>query len=411
VRPGRQGADECQDQKHNEHNSEHFSLPRVFKLSKPVLFASLFVPRTDDGPSLSFGRFVYLVNSAHCGSAHSESKNGGKIVLACIAGPPAAIIAATFSVGFYGMKRTRLIFLGAALKITTSLFAQQSEWPPAQGHVTLQVWPGAARGATANPPAEANTTTAKDNLIAGKPLIRLGNVSVPTLTLYRAKGDGGSKPAVVVFPGGGYSILAIDLEGTEVCDWLNSAGVTCVLLKYRVPNTGPFPKSPAALQDAQRAIGLVREHASEWGIDPNRIGVLGFSAGGHLAAAISTHFDQRLYDPIDAADKLSCRPDFAVVVYPGYLALAEKNFAANADINPTANTPPTFIVQAEDDPVHVENALVYFQQLKDATVPAELHIYAQGGHGYGLRRTELPVTTWPASVEIWLRTIKVLPAH
>jgi acetyl esterase/lipase len=215
----------------------------------------------------------------------------------------------------------------------------------------------------------------------------------------------------VVFPGGGYSILAIDLEGTEVCDWLNSTGITCVLLKYRVPNTGPYPKSPAALQDAQRAMGLVREHATDWGIDPNRIGVLGFSAGGHLAAAISTHFEQRLYDPIDAADKLSCRPDFAVVVYPGYLALADKNFAANADIKPTANTPPTFIVQAEDDPVHVENALVYFQQLKNAKVPAELHVYAQGGHGYGLRRTELPVTSWPASVETWLRTIKILPAQ
>jgi acetyl esterase/lipase len=272
------------------------------------------------------------------------------------------------------------------------------------------VWPGAVPGAPANPPAEADTTTAKDNLIAGRPLVRLGNVSVPTLTLYTPKGSN-SGATVVVFPGGGYSILAIDLEGTEVCDWLNSAGINCVLLKYRVPGTGPYPKSPAALQDAQRAMGLVREHAKEWGIDPTRVGVLGFSAGGHLAAAISTHYDKRLYDPIDDADKLSCRPDFAVVIYPGYLALAEKNFAPNADINPTADTPPTFIVQAEDDPVHVENAVVYFLALKNAKVPAELHIYAKGGHGYGLRRTELPVTTWPQAVETWLHTIGVLPAH
>jgi acetyl esterase/lipase len=250
-------------------------------------------------------------------------------------------------------------------------------------------------------------TTAKDNLIAGRPVVRLGNVSVPTLTLYAPKGHN-SGAAVVVFPGGGYNILAIDLEGTEVCDWLNSAGVTCVLLKYRVPNTGPYPKSPAALQDAQRALGIVRQHAAEWKIDPNRIGVLGFSAGAHLAAALSTHYDQRLYDSIDAADKLSCRPDFAIIVYPGYLALAEKNFAPNADINPTANTPPTVIVQAEDDPVHVENATVYFLQLKNAKVPAELHIYSQGGHGYGLRRTALPVTTWPQAVDTWLRTIKIL---
>jgi acetyl esterase/lipase len=230
---------------------------------------------------------------------------------------------------------------------------------------------------------------------------------VPTLTFYPAKGTN-SGAAVVVFPGGGYNILAIDLEGTEVCDWLNAAGVNCVLLKYRVPGTGPYPRSPAALQDAQRAVGLVRLHAAEWKIDPNRIGVLGFSAGGHLAAAISTHFEQRIYEPVDAADKLSCRPDFAVVIYPGYLALAEKNFAPNADIIPTAQTPPTFIVQAEDDPVHVENAVVYFLALKNAKVPAELHIYAEGGHGYGLRPTALPVTTWPAAAQAWMRTIKVL---
>lgn len=307
------------------------------------------------------------------------------------------------------MSKSAMLLLAASFAVCPALFAQQPPWQPAPGHVTIPVWPGIAPGAPANPPAEADMTTAKDNLIAGKPLIRLGNVSTPTLTLYTAKGGAsGFGPAVVVFPGGGYNILAIDLEGTEVCDWLTSAGINCVLLKYRVPGTGPYPKSPAALQDAQRALGLVREHASEWGINPKTVGVLGFSAGAHLAAVLSTHFDQRLYDPIDDADKLSCRPDFAIVIYPGYLALADKNFAPNPEINPTAKTPPTFIVQAEDDPVHVENALVYFQQLKNAKVPAELHIYAQGGHGYGLRRTALPVTAWPQSVETWLHTIGVL---
>lgn len=309
------------------------------------------------------------------------------------------------------MNQRTIHFLVAACALTVSAVAQPSGWPPAPGHLTLQVWPGSAPGASANLPAEADTTTAKDNLIAGKPLVRLGNVSVPTLTLYPPKGVTNTGAAVVVFPGGGYNILAIDLEGTEVCDWLNSDGITCVLLKYRVPNSGPYPKSAAALQDAQRAMGLVRLHAAEWHIDPNRIGVLGFSAGAHLAAALSTHFDQRLYDPIDGADQLSCRPDFAVVVYPGYLALADKNFAPNPEINPTANTPPTFIVQAEDDPVHVENAVVYFLALKNAKVPAELHIYSQGGHGYGLRRTALPVTTWPQGVETWLHTIKMLPGN
>ena len=287
--------------------------------------------------------------------------------------------------------------------------AQKPAWQPAPGHTTLNIWPHAAPGAPANPAPEIDTTSTKDNLIAGKPLVRLGNVSTPTLTVYSPKGKN-TGAAIVVFPGGGYHILAIDLEGTEVCDWLNASGITCVLLKYRVPDSGPYPKSKAALQDAQRTLGIVREHAAEWKIDPNRIGVLGFSAGAHLAAALSTHFEQRLYDSIDAADKVSCRPDFAVIVYPGYLALEDQNFAANADIRVTSKTPPSFIVQAEDDGVHVENATVYFMELKNAKVPAELHIYAEGGHGYGLRRTALPVTAWPQLVETWLKTIKILPS-
>jgi acetyl esterase/lipase len=306
------------------------------------------------------------------------------------------------------MSAGRIAALVVGFAASAAMLAAQTGTTPPAGRPTINIWPGAAPGAPTNLPPELDTTTPKDNLIAGRPLIRLGNVSVPTLTLYKPTGHN-TGAAVVVFPGGGYKILAMDLEGTEVCDWLNSVGVTCLLLKYRVPDTGPYPKSPAALQDAQRAMGLARQHAKQWGIDANRIGVLGFSAGGHLAAAISTHYDKRLYDPVDAADSLSCRPDFAVVIYPGYLALADKNFAPNPDIVPTADTPPTFIVQAEDDPVHVENALVYFQQLKNTKVPAELHIYAQGGHGYGLRRTALPVTTWPQGVETWMRTIKVLP--
>jgi acetyl esterase/lipase len=307
------------------------------------------------------------------------------------------------------MSKIALLLFAALAACSVSLAAQQPAWQPGPGHLTLPLWPGLAPGAPANAPAELNTTTAKDNLVAGQPVARIGNVSTPTLTLYAPKGKS-TGAAVVVFPGGGYQILAIDLEGSEVCDWLNAKGIACILVKYRVPNTGPYPRSPAALQDAQRALGLVRQHAAAWHIDPNRIGVLGFSAGAHLAAALSTHFDERLYSAVDAADQLSCRPDFAVIVYPGYLALENQNFAPNPDVQPTAATPPTFLVQAEDDPVHVENAVVYFMALKRAKVPAELHVYAQGGHGYGLRRTELPVTTWPQSVEAWLRTIKVLPA-
>lgn len=306
--------------------------------------------------------------------------------------------------------RRHLSFLAAVLALSASLVAQKPAWQPTPGHLTLDLWPHGAPGAQSNTGTETDMTTAKDNLIAGKPLIRLGNVSTPTLTVYSptVKNTGA---AIVVFPGGAYRILAIDLEGTEVCDWLSAVGVTCVLVKYRVPDSGPYPKSSAALQDAQRALGIVRSRAAEWHIDPKRIGVLGFSAGGHLSAALSTHFEQRLYDPVDAADQVSCRPDFAVIVYPGYLALSEQNFAANAEIHVTEKTPPTFLVQAEDDPVHVENSTVYFLALKNAKVPAEMHLYANGGHGYGLRKTELPVTGWPKLVETWLRTIHVMPAH
>src|SRR5580700_1563190 len=297
-----------------------------------------------------------------------------------------------------------LFLIAAVVGLSTSLFAQ---WPPAPGHTTLEVWPHGAPGAAANPAPEGDTTTAKDHLVAGKAVVRIGNVSLPTLTLYTPTGKS-TGAAVVVFPGGAYRILAIDLEGTEVCDWLTSSGITCVLVKYRVPDSGPYPKGTAALQDAQRALGIVRSHAAEWHIDPKRVGVLGFSAGAHLSAALSTHFEQRLYDPVDDADKVSCRPDFAVIVYPGYLALSEQNFAPNADIHVTEKTPPTFLVQAEDDPVHVENSTVYFLALKNAKIPAEMHLYASGGHGYGLRRTELPVTAWPKLVEMWLETIQVV---
>jgi len=308
------------------------------------------------------------------------------------------------------MKTSALVLCATLTATTLSAIAQTPAWQPAPGHITLPLWPNGAPGASSDAPSERDMTKPTDNLIAGRPLIRLGKVSSPTMTYYAPKSAIQSPaPAVVVFPGGGYTILAIDLEGTEVCDWLNNIGVACLLVKYRVPNTGPYPKSPAALQDAQRALGMARQHAKEWNIDPGKIGVLGFSAGAHLSAALSTHFDKRLYDRIDAADDQSCRPDFAFIIYPGYLALAEQNMSTNPEIKPTAQTPPSFIVQAEDDPVHVENATNYFLQLKAAKVPAELHIYAEGGHGYGLRETKLPVTHWTRLAQIWLESIKVLP--
>ena len=281
--------------------------------------------------------------------------------------------------------------------------AQRAAWQPPAGRPTLQLWPQGAPGPKTSAGPEANIATAKD-IIAGRPIIRLANVSDPTITLFEAA-DNPTHRAVVVFPGGGYTILAIDLEGTEICQWLNSVHITCVLLKYRVPNSGPYPKSPAALQDAQRALGMVREHAAEWHIDPHRVGVLGFSAGAHLAAALSTHFDKRLYDPLDAADQQSCRPDFAMIVYPGYLVFSEKNYEFNPDLPVTSQTPTSFLIQAEDDFAHVENSLLYYRALKNAGVEAEMHLYAHGGHGYGLRPTALPITHWPERAQKWLERL------
>lgn len=235
-------------------------------------------------------------------------------------------------------------------------------------------------------------------------MIRLGNVSDPTITVYPAPADKATGASVVVCPGGGYHILALDLEGTEVCQWLNSIGVTGVLLKYRVPARPDREKHAAPLEDAQRAIRLVRSHASDWHLDPQRIGILGFSAGGHLAATASTRFGQSSYPEVDAADKLSSRPDFAILVYPAYLTPEKADTTVSPELTISPEIPPTFLVMTEDDPVRVENVLTYSRALKQAKVPTEAHVYATGGHGYGLRPTDLPVTHWPTLVEGWLKS-------
>jgi acetyl esterase/lipase len=255
---------------------------------------------------------------------------------------------------------------------------------------------------------EIDTTKTTDGMVAGKRVIRLGNVSKPTVTVYPAPRDKDTGAAVLVCPGGGYNILAMDLEGTEVCEWLNSIGVTGVLLKYRVPARKGGERYAAPLQDAQRALGLVRSRAKEWNIMTNRIGVLGFSAGGHLAAALSNNYEQRSYPALDEADKVSCRPDFAVLIYPAYLTRKEDGDAISSELKITAQTPPTFLVQTEDDGVRVENSLYYYLALKKAKVAAELHAYPTGGHGYGLRPTEKAVTQWPLPAQEWMRSLGLL---
>lgn len=296
-----------------------------------------------------------------------------------------------------------------------SLRGQSGAWQPSPGHTQIPIWPGAVPDARPAKGPETATTTGTRSLVAGRPWVAISNVSQPTITVYSPEGKN-TGAAVIVFPGGGYEILAIDLEGTEVCDWLTSRGVTCVLLKYRVPaprsapNWGAYPQSSIALEDAQRTVGLVRYHAAEWHIDPHKIGVLGFSAGGHLVAAVSTHFAKRLYPAVDSADQESCRPDFAVALYPGHLWIDDKTFVLNPAVPVTGQTPPTFLLQAEnDDEDDVNDSLVYYIALKNASVPVEMHLYAQGGHAFGLRRTKFPITAWPQLVETWLESIGIIP--
>jgi acetyl esterase/lipase len=327
--------------------------------------------------------------------------------------------------------------LAVSLAFVAAFLSAQS-WQPSPGHKQIPIWHGSAPDP--QPVAGPERIETSEKLFAGRPATFISNVTRPTITIYSPKGKN-TGVAVIVFPGGGYQGLAIDFEGTEVCDWLTPKGITCVLLKYRVtdvgdyPKSGPYPESLMALQDAQRTVGLVRFHAYEWHIDPRKIGVLGFSAGGHLAAAASTHFDKRVYAKIDAADDLSCRPDFAVPIYPGHLSydaaeydanLGKKKYVIrppldqnndrslelNPDLQVTSNTPPTFLLQAEDDHVdNVNDSLAYYIALKKAGVPVEMHLYAQGGHAFGLRPTKFPITRWPELVDIWLRTIGMISEY
>jgi acetyl esterase/lipase len=265
----------------------------------------------------------------------------------------------------------------------------------------LDVWPGKAPGETGAPGHERFL----EQKPGEKQVQRLTDVSRPTITVHRPSPDKDTGAAVLICPGGGYNILAWDLEGEEVASWLNTLGVTGIVLKYRVPRRPGQPADrppPGPLQDAQRALRLVRARAADWGIDPHRLGILGFSAGGHLAAAAATNDDRQTYPPIDDIDRLDGRPDFAVLVYPGYLTDKAKQHLA-PDIGVTARTPPMFLVHASDDRVPAENNVLLYLALKQAGRPAELHVYAAGGHGFGLRPSDQPCSTWPERCGEWMR--------
>lgn len=286
-----------------------------------------------------------------------------------------------------------VLFLGLT---SANVFAAE---PP----VVIDVWPGTVPGEPSG--------IGEETSIVGKPeekgtVTRVGNVTKPTLTIYHPAADIANGTSVVICPGGGYNILAWDLEGTEIAEWLNSVGVTGIVLKYRVPRRPNAPKDEeqpvCSHQDAQRAMRLVRSKAAEWKLDDKKIGILGFSAGGHLAARTSTNYETLSYPAIDEADKLSGRPDFTILIYPAYLVTKDMT-ALTPMIAVNDQTPPAFLAHAYDDGVTADSSVQYFLALKRNKVPAELHVYSKGGHGYGMRPSKNAVVTWPARCEEWMR--------
>lgn len=289
----------------------------------------------------------------------------------------------------------RRVLLGAiALGAGASAFAAE----PA----VVNLWPGKAPGETKELPPEQDINKPTDKLIGGRKIIKLANVSTPTVSVYKAFGEE-PHPAVIICPGGGHYILAFDHEGTEVAEWLNTIGVTGIVLKYRVPARNPEKRWEAAVQDAQRAISLARASAKEWNIDPQRIGILGFSAGGETAGLAAVLHAQRQYPASDSVDEASSRPDFAALIYPGGFIQKDKAQVLPDYVKVDEKTPPMFFAHSADDGVPVANSVLLFTALKDAKVPAELHVYATGGHGYGIRKTGFPCNTWPARLEDWMR--------
>lgn len=264
----------------------------------------------------------------------------------------------------------------------------------------IAIWPKTAPGENGDigPEAEVEATR-KDE----RKTTRITNITSPTLTMFRPTSEKNTGTAIIVCPGGGYSYVVADKEGSEVAEWLSSIGITGVLLKYRVPVRKDRPRHEPPLQDAQRAVSLLRHRATEFGIDPARIGIMGFSAGGHVAACASTNFATRTYEAIDDSDKQSCRPDFSMLIYPAYLTLKDEGDKLAPEVPVSSKTPPTFLMMTQDDGVRVESALFYYLALKQAKVPAELHLYPSGGHGYGLRLEGHTAASWPRRAEDWLR--------
>ena len=297
-------------------------------------------------------------------------------------------------IGWTSMLLALILFSGFSNRDNMDKKASTENTP-----LTWNLWPGEAPGGPVDLPPETDITKPTDTLIAGERIIKLQNVTVPTVSIYKPDPSIDTKTAVIIAPGGGFWILAMDLEGTEVAEWLNTLGVTGIVLKYRVPGNAWDSEKTwlSAVQDGQRAMSLVRARAEEIGIDPNKIGIMGFSAGGApvMGTALSTI---RYYEPVDEFDKVSFRPDFAAPIYSG-------GMPEYAEL--TEECPPFFMATAGDDFNPLDIARTYIA-LKEANISGELHIYESGGHGYGLRRTDLPVTSWHDRMEDWMRKLMLL---
>jgi acetyl esterase/lipase len=290
----------------------------------------------------------------------------------------------------------RFLSCCVALLFTSVSFA-------AEPAVTMNLWPG-------KPPGDGPNVVADEQFNANTKTLT-GTVAVPTLAVYRPAKEIDTHVAIIVAPGGGFYQLSMGHEGEDVATWLQSIGITGIVLKYRIPNREGMPRYMAGFQDGQRAMSVVRSKAAEWNIDPHRIGILGFSAGGQIAADVETGFDKRTYDPVDDMDKADTRPDFVILIYPGGIVRrgATTVPALSEDVRVSKDTPQTFLAIATDDRNGSENAVYMYLALKQAGVNAELHVYSEGGHGFGIRRGSAPHTTWPARVEDWLRVRKILP--
>lgn len=291
-------------------------------------------------------------------------------------------------------------------------------WQPTAGGVQVPLWPATVPLAKPDTGDQPEATGNGTGLVGGRKWRWVSYVTRPTMTIYKPKGRN-TGSTILVLPGGGFEVVATDLEGTEICDWVVQQGMTCAMLKYRVPQAWPHvdgkqqrPKVLLALEDAQRAMGLLRQQASSYGIDPHKIGVIGFSAGAYLAAAMSNTED-RTYPITDAADRQSPRPDFAIVAYTARM-LDNSNGRNDLELQPwvkiSPNAPPTLILHAmNDDMDDIRQPMAYALALNDAGVPVDLRVYAKGGHAFGIRPTAAPITTeWPGQVKQWLHYLGVL---